>query len=50
MGRAAAKLLFDMIDKGLDRADVPDVVLETDLVVRQSTAKPFTDLGRPLSL
>ena len=40
MGRAAAKLLFDMIERGLDRADVPDVVLDTTLVVRQSTAPP----------
>ena len=40
MGRAAAKLLFDMIEQGLDRADVPDVVLGTELVIRQSTAAP----------
>lgn len=42
MGRAAAKLLFEMIEQGLDRADVPDVVLDTELVVRQSTAPPPT--------
>jgi DNA-binding LacI/PurR family transcriptional regulator len=40
MGRAAANLLFDMIEQGLDRADVPDVVLDTELVIRQSTAAP----------
>ena len=40
MGRAAAKLLFDMIEQGLDRGDVPDLVLATELVVRQSTAPP----------
>jgi DNA-binding LacI/PurR family transcriptional regulator len=45
MGRSAAELLFDMIDKGLDRSDAADVVLPPRLVVRQSTAPPHT--GRP---
>jgi DNA-binding LacI/PurR family transcriptional regulator len=40
MGRAAARLLFDMIEQRLDRADVPDVLLDSELVVRQSTAPP----------
>jgi DNA-binding LacI/PurR family transcriptional regulator len=40
MGRAAAQLLFDMIDKSLDRADATDVVLTPELVVRRSTGPP----------
>jgi DNA-binding LacI/PurR family transcriptional regulator len=38
LGRAAARLVFDMIDRKLDRGEVEDVVLPTALVVRQSTA------------
>lgn len=41
MGRVAAELLFDMIDKGRDKADVEDVILEPKLVVRGSTGAPF---------
>lgn len=40
MGRAAAELLFTMIEQGLDRNAVDDVVLPTSLVVRESTAAP----------
>jgi LacI family transcriptional regulator len=40
MGRAAAELLFAMIDEDLERAEVGDVVLAPTLVVRQSTAPP----------
>ncbi len=36
MGRAAARLLFDMIDHGRHRSEVADVVLEPRLVVRRS--------------
>jgi LacI family transcriptional regulator len=40
MGRHAAELLIDMVDRGLDRAEVRDVVLPPRLVVRESTAQP----------
>jgi DNA-binding LacI/PurR family transcriptional regulator len=40
MGRTAAQLLLDMIDKDLDRPDVADVVLAPSLVVRESTTPP----------
>lgn len=40
MGRTAAQLLFDTIDKGLEREDVADVVLAPTLVIRQSTVPP----------
>lgn len=38
MGRAAARLLFAMIDKDLDSHEVADVVLQPQLVARRSTA------------
>lgn len=38
MGRAAARLLFSMMDRDLDRHEVADVVLEPELVARRSTA------------
>ncbi len=38
MGRIAANLLLDMIGKGLQTVDVDDVVMEPQLLVRQSTA------------
>jgi DNA-binding LacI/PurR family transcriptional regulator len=38
MGKAAAKLLFDMIESDANREEVSDVVLRPSLVVRQSTA------------
>jgi len=40
MGRAAAQLLFEMIERGLEREDVADVVLAPKLVVRRSTTVP----------
>jgi DNA-binding LacI/PurR family transcriptional regulator len=40
MGQSAAALLFQMIDKKLDRTETADVVLTPALVVRQSTAPP----------
>jgi DNA-binding LacI/PurR family transcriptional regulator len=40
MGRVAAELLFDMIANDRDRADVADVVIAPELVIRQSTAPP----------
>jgi DNA-binding LacI/PurR family transcriptional regulator len=40
MGRVAAELLFDMIANDRDRADVSDVVIAPELVVRRSTAPP----------
>jgi LacI family transcriptional regulator, repressor for deo operon, udp, cdd, tsx, nupC, and nupG len=40
MGRVVAGLLFDMIDKSLDRTEVSDVVIQPALIVRQSTAAP----------
>ncbi|OLB77061.1 MAG: hypothetical protein AUI14_17055 [Actinobacteria bacterium 13_2_20CM_2_71_6] len=40
MGRTAGQLVFDMIDRNLDRRDVDDIVLPTRLVVRQSTVPP----------
>lgn len=40
MGRAAGELLFDMIDRSADPADVDDVVLAPRLVARESTAAP----------
>lgn len=40
MGRSAARLLFDMIDRTLNREEVGDVILAPNLVVRQSTAPP----------
>ena len=39
MGRAAATLLFDMIDHGRHRSEVADVVLEPRLVVRRSAIR-----------
>lgn len=39
MGRVAADLLFDMIDHGRHRSEVPDVVLEPSLVVRRSAVR-----------
>jgi DNA-binding LacI/PurR family transcriptional regulator len=38
MGRVAARLLLETIDRDLDRQDVADVVLAPALVVRESTA------------
>lgn len=40
MGRSAAELLFRMISEDLALNTVKDVVLEPDLVVRQSTSSP----------
>ena len=40
MGRAATRLLLDIIDRDLDREDVDDVVLAPSLIVRESTAPP----------
>lgn len=37
MGRTAAELMFDMIEHGRHRTEVPDVVLAPHLVVRRST-------------
>jgi LacI family transcriptional regulator len=37
MGLAAGRLVFDMIDRNVDREAVDDVLLPTTLVVRQST-------------
>ena len=37
MGRIATELLLDMIDKGTPHPDIPDVIVEPKLVVRQST-------------
>jgi DNA-binding LacI/PurR family transcriptional regulator len=42
MGRAAARLLFEMIDGKLGGDEVADVVLTPSLVVRNSTAPPVT--------
>jgi DNA-binding LacI/PurR family transcriptional regulator len=42
MGRVAARLLFDMIEQDLNRNEVSDVVLAPSLVLRQSTAPPFS--------
>ncbi|MFN8421434.1 MAG: LacI family DNA-binding transcriptional regulator [Anaerolineae bacterium] len=39
MGYAAADLLLDMIEKNLDSSVVQDLVLEPELIVRQSTAQ-----------
>ena len=36
MGRTAANVLFDMIDQGRHRSEVPDVVTQPRLVVRRS--------------
>jgi DNA-binding LacI/PurR family transcriptional regulator len=36
MGRTAAQLLFEMIDQGRHRSEVPDVVMQPRLVVRRS--------------
>lgn len=38
MGRAAGRLMFDMIDRDLDYRSADDIVLPTSVVVRQSTA------------
>lgn len=38
MGYAAADLLLDMVEKNLDSSVVQDLVLEPELIVRQSTA------------
>ena len=38
MGRIAADLLLDMIERGDAATDVEDVVVAPTLVVRQSTA------------
>jgi DNA-binding LacI/PurR family transcriptional regulator len=40
MGRTAARLLLDMIERDLEAADVQDVVMEPSLIVRGSTAAP----------
>ena len=40
MGRIAADLLLDMVEKEQPASEVPDVVLPTRLVVRRSTAPP----------
>ena len=40
MGRVAAELLFDMIERSRIRSEVSDVVLEPRLIVRGSTAPP----------
>jgi len=46
MGQAAARLLFDMIERDLGREDVADVVLNPSLVVRGSTAVPPAGASR----
>jgi hypothetical protein len=43
MGRAAAELLFNMIDENRNREEGSDVVLYPLLVVRQSTAPHRAD-------
>jgi DNA-binding LacI/PurR family transcriptional regulator len=40
MGETAANLLFTMIDENLNREEVSDVVLQPNLVTRQSTVAP----------
>jgi len=40
MGRIAANLLFDMIEREQHSAEVEDVILRPTLIVRQSTAGP----------
>ena len=40
MGETAANLLFTMIDENLNREEVSDVVLQPNLVARQSTVAP----------
>ena len=40
MGRTAATLLLDLIERGVETSEVEDVVMEPRLVVRQSTAAP----------
>lgn len=42
MGRRAAELLLEMIDRGPNREEVSDIVIEPHLVVRRSTAPPTT--------
>jgi DNA-binding LacI/PurR family transcriptional regulator len=42
MGQVAANLLLDMIEQGVDSAQVEDIVLTPTLVTRQSTAAPAT--------
>jgi DNA-binding LacI/PurR family transcriptional regulator len=37
MGRLATEMLFDMIERGTPHPDVPDIVVEPRLIVRQST-------------
>ena len=37
MGRIATEMLLDLIDAGVPHPDVPDVIVEPKLVVRQST-------------
>lgn len=43
MGRVAAELLFDMVEKGRIRSEVSDVVLAPSLVIRGSTGPPQRD-------
>lgn len=43
MGRIAAELLFEMVEKGRNRAEVSDVVLAPRLIVRGSSAAPPGD-------
>jgi LacI family transcriptional regulator len=40
MGCAAAELLLEMIEQRLESAKVDDIVLQPELVVRQSTTGP----------
>jgi DNA-binding LacI/PurR family transcriptional regulator len=40
MGRIATEMVLDMIDKGTPHPDIPDVIVEPMLVVRQSTGPP----------
>jgi DNA-binding LacI/PurR family transcriptional regulator len=44
MGQAAARLLFEMIEKDLGREETADVVLTPSLVVRASTARLVSHL------
>jgi DNA-binding LacI/PurR family transcriptional regulator len=40
MGRTAAALLLDMIERDQAGDEVDDVVLQPELIVRDSTARP----------
>lgn len=41
MGYSAASMLINMIEEERDGAEVEDLILESNLIVRQSTAAPF---------